>query len=249
MGWVGEGFLASAGAPPAISAVVASMPGLVLSASDRALLAPLVGERIDQLVWDLDAVYLRRGERVAVVSAPIHRRDRERILLAGEIAPVRAFASKLAADVPRHRRSGPQLPRRGDLDGRARGSRSRAACTSPIQDLVHPRDDRASGRTALPCDRGVVVSVDEGSLPAVLFHEEHAFPWPGLGLFTQRDVAHVAGEHFELIPLGRSPDLLRPSGSPGATRLPRWLPADEGVPAPAGTPSRRSGEGRRALSA
>lgn len=175
---------------------------LLLTSPARAQLANLVGTRVRQLVWDLNAIYLVGASGALKVEAETRTPsspdpsefDEAACLAVGPETDGLVFRDAgeeghwyrvVAADVLVERvevvRTGLAMP----------GERV-WALTAPAP----------PGSTVTPCDCGILITTPAGVLPAVQTENAYGFMnWPEVRLYERAEVERSLGDRYQILAL------------------------------------------------
>jgi len=175
---------------------------LLLSSTDRAHLVRLVGSRVRQLVWDINAIYFVGDNGVLNVTADIrtppsptpHVFDEAACLTVGTETQARRFRDEgeygyvyrvVATDV---------LVERVEI--------VRTGIVMPGEEVWALTAPAPPDSIVTPCDCGILITTPFGVLPAVQTENVYGFMnWVELRLYERAEVALVLGEHYEIITL------------------------------------------------
>jgi hypothetical protein len=178
------------------------MSDLLLGAEDRDRLLALVGRNIDQLVWDLNAIYFVTAPRTVKLEADV------RIPPSPEASEyAEAACLRVDDDNEPH-----PFQRTGKHDYWYRIVAEhvkiinfelvRTGILMPAE-TVWALDRQPPDRGVLsPCDCGVLITTSQGVLPAVQRRNAFGFMnWPAVRLYDRAEALRLLDDSYNILPL------------------------------------------------
>lgn len=175
---------------------------MLLTSDDRNLLGTLLGAHIEQLVWDINAIYFVQRDRTLEVRA---LEDRPPEPDAGALDEAVYLSVGIASDAgPFHQQGEDGYWYRVVAQDVRIESFEVVRCYvgTPGSWIIPPRDLATTDRTVTPVDCGLLVTTSAGLIPAVQVGQSFGFAqWPEVRPYARADVLAALADDYEILPL------------------------------------------------